>query len=305
MNRPALHLTSNTETRAYYRPSTDSVHPPARGCFVDTPHYYSTLFHELVHSTGHESRLHRLLHARFGEELYSKEELLAEMGAAFLCAIAGIANEHTDRNTSAYIQNWISKLEDANRLIFHAAANGQKAVYSILGTTFKETAETNEEIGEAAGSGVPSDSLPALAAYVRWFSLGCFTTPICSPALVVLAGTLDRERSFAALGTSPAQQQFERESSPQQIRSDRSNNRFADETAGPPRHFRHSGPRCSVPCDDCRMDRPELGWPPLIGRRAANVIDLERERKNRLRKPTVFTLVPGPIPDLPRKVAVH
>ena len=56
-NRPALHLTSPTEYRAYYRPTTDSVHMPARSRFVDAPHYYSTLFHELVHSTGHESRL--------------------------------------------------------------------------------------------------------------------------------------------------------------------------------------------------------------------------------------------------------
>ena len=87
-NRPALHLTSATECRAYYRPSTDSVHMPARSRFVDAPHYYSTLFHELVHSTGHESRLNRTFGDHFGDELYSKEELVAEMGAAFLCAIA-------------------------------------------------------------------------------------------------------------------------------------------------------------------------------------------------------------------------
>jgi antirestriction protein ArdC len=72
-NRPALHLTSATECRAYYRSSTDSVHMPVR--------------------------------SRFGDDLYSKEELVAEMGAAFLCASAEIANEHTDRNTTAYIQN--------------------------------------------------------------------------------------------------------------------------------------------------------------------------------------------------------
>lgn len=129
-SRPALHLNSPNECRAYYRPSTDSVHVPARSRFVDAPHYYSTLFHELVHSTGHESRLHRTFGDRFGDELYSKEELVAEMGAAFLCAIAGIANEHTDRNTTAYIQNWIEKLEEDNRLIVHAAANAQRAVDS-------------------------------------------------------------------------------------------------------------------------------------------------------------------------------
>jgi antirestriction protein ArdC len=87
---------------------------PARNRFADAPHYYCTLFHELIHSTGHEGRLHRNFGDRFGDELYSKEELVAEMGAAFLCAIAGIANEHTDRNSTAYIQNWIEKLEKDN-----------------------------------------------------------------------------------------------------------------------------------------------------------------------------------------------
>jgi len=151
-NGPALHLTSEHEYRAYYRPSTDSVHMPARARFVDAPHYYSTLFHELIHSTAHESRLNRTFGDGFGDELYSKEELVAEMGAAFLCAIAGIANEHTDRNTSAYIQNWISQLEDDNRLIVHAAANAQKAVDSILGTSFEN--EGGPEV--ATGSAFPA-----------------------------------------------------------------------------------------------------------------------------------------------------
>ena len=154
-SRPALHLTSTTEYRAYYRPRTDSVHMPARSRFVDAAHYYSTLFHELVHSTGHESRLNRTFGDHFGDELYSKEELVAEMGAAFLCAIAGIANEHTDRNTTAYIQNWISKLEEDNRLIVHAAANAQRAADCILGETFEEKTHTadrtnDEELAEVA-----------------------------------------------------------------------------------------------------------------------------------------------------------
>ena len=129
---------------------------PARSRFVDAPHYYGTLFHELVHSTGHESRLHRIFGDRFGDELYSKEELVAEMGAAFLCAIAGIANEHTDRNTTAYIQNWITTLEKDNRLIVHAAANAQRAVDLILGSTFVEEKETTENAGDAAVSGIPA-----------------------------------------------------------------------------------------------------------------------------------------------------
>jgi antirestriction protein ArdC len=161
-NRPTLHLTDESERRAYYRPSTDSVHMPARPRFVDAPHYYSTLFHELVHSTGHESRLNRTFGARFGDELYSKEELVAEMGAAFLCAIAGIANEHTDRNTTAYLQSWIGKLEEDNRLIVHAAANAQRAVDSIIGTLFEIEDESTEETEEAA-SGPSAVSLDAAA----------------------------------------------------------------------------------------------------------------------------------------------
>jgi antirestriction protein ArdC len=85
--------------------------------------------------------------------LYSKEELVAEMGAAFLCAIAGIANEHTDRNTTAYLQSWIAKLEEENRLIVHAAANAQRAVDFIVGTTFEDEAESTEEPGDAAAAG--------------------------------------------------------------------------------------------------------------------------------------------------------
>jgi antirestriction protein ArdC len=121
---------------------------PARSRFVDGSHYYSTLFHELIHSTGHESRLNRVFGDHFGDELYSKEELVAEMGAAFLCAIAGIANEHTDRNTTAYIQNWIAKLEADNRLVIHAAANAQRAADCILGNTFPE--ETEEDAANPA-----------------------------------------------------------------------------------------------------------------------------------------------------------
>jgi len=68
-------------------PSTDSVHLPARFRFVDTAHYYSTLFHELVHSTGHHSRLNRDFGKLFGDEIYNEEEPIAETGAAVLCAI--------------------------------------------------------------------------------------------------------------------------------------------------------------------------------------------------------------------------
>ena len=86
------------------------------------------------------------------------------MGAAFLSAIAGIANEHTDRNTTAYLQNWISQLQEDNRLIVQVAANAQKAVDLILGTTFESEAEIEERDEEAATSGCPAPQPQALVA---------------------------------------------------------------------------------------------------------------------------------------------
>jgi antirestriction protein ArdC len=134
--RPAIRMEIKTESRAYYRCSTDSVHLPARFRFVDTGYYYATLFHELIHSTGHESRLARTFGDRFGDELYSKEELIAETGAAFLCALSGITTEHTERNTTAYLQHWISALRKDNRMIVQAPAAAQKAVDMIVGESF-------------------------------------------------------------------------------------------------------------------------------------------------------------------------
>ena len=139
--RPALQLTQTTERRAYYRPATDSVHMPARFRFVDASLYYSTLFHELVHSTGHETRLNRTFGASFGDDLYSKEELVAETGAAFLCAITGVATDHTESNNTAYIQNWIERLEGDHRLILQAAAAAQKAVDMVTGQDLTQQGE--------------------------------------------------------------------------------------------------------------------------------------------------------------------
>ena len=85
------------------------------------------------------------------------------MGAAFLSSIAGIANEHTDRNTTAYLQNWISQLQEDNRLIIQAAANAQKAVDLILGAAIESEAE-QERDKEAATSGFPAPQPQGLAA---------------------------------------------------------------------------------------------------------------------------------------------
>jgi antirestriction protein ArdC len=122
------------EARAYYSPGRDMVNMPEQRLFPKLEHYYSVLFHELTHSTGHRSRLNRdtlndLL--AFGDTNYSKEELVAEMGAAYLCRVAGIANETLD-NSAAYIQGWLGKLRTDKRLLIHAAAQAQKAADWIL-----------------------------------------------------------------------------------------------------------------------------------------------------------------------------
>jgi antirestriction protein ArdC len=133
--------TFEQDAQACYRPSIDTVGMPARSAFVSAEEYYSTVFHELTHSTGHPSRLGRegiMEHHPFGSEDYSKEELVAEMGAAMLCGVAGIESR-TLSNSAAYLQNWISRLKSDSRLVVSAASQAQKAADFILGKTTAET----------------------------------------------------------------------------------------------------------------------------------------------------------------------
>ncbi len=144
-DRPRLELDNAHEGRAYYRPRTDSVHMPTRSRFIDAPHYYATLFHELIHSTGHESRLDRTFGTTFGDDLYSKEELVAEVGSSFLCAIAGITNQRTEENSTAYLQHWVKALEGDSRLVITAAAAAQRATDAIVGKVFEDEGEESTE----------------------------------------------------------------------------------------------------------------------------------------------------------------
>lgn len=122
--------------RAYYQPAMDHINVPPLKDYPEAAGYYSTLFHEMVHSTGHRSRLARPGVTRqeiaFGDEAYSKEELVAEMGAAMLCGVAGIENE-TIENSASYLQSWLRALKEDSRLIVQAAAQAQKAADYILG----------------------------------------------------------------------------------------------------------------------------------------------------------------------------
>jgi antirestriction protein ArdC len=122
--------------RACYSPINDRVSMPSAAVFDTTEDYYSTLFHELTHSTGHPDRLARFPESGvvppFGSPDYSREELVAEMGAALLCAEAGISCA-TLENQAAYVAGWLKVLEEDSRAVIIAAAQAQRAVDRILG----------------------------------------------------------------------------------------------------------------------------------------------------------------------------
>ncbi|MBE5766796.1 MAG: DUF1738 domain-containing protein [Clostridiales bacterium] len=131
--REGVKLNHEAGDRAFYRPSTDSITLPTLNQFTATAEYYSTAFHELTHSTGHSKRLNRLEKtAFFGSEAYSKEELIAEIGAAALVNVAGLETAKSFRNTTAYIQNWLSVLKNDKRFIVSVSGKAEKAVNLIL-----------------------------------------------------------------------------------------------------------------------------------------------------------------------------
>lgn len=123
------------ENQAYYHPVKDYINMPPIELFKTSELYYSILHHELIHSVGHPKRLNRFDGkevSAFNSTNYSKEELIAEIGAAFLNGYTGILNEDTLNDSSAYIQGWLNKLHDDKKLIVEASAKAQKAVDYIL-----------------------------------------------------------------------------------------------------------------------------------------------------------------------------
>lgn len=144
-NKPSI---THNEARAYYMPALDRVNMPKKELFDAEPEYYGTLFHELVHSTGHATRLGRKVKenewSAFGSESYSKEELVAEMGASYLNALAGTFHT-TAKNSAAYIANWLAALKNDRKMVVHAAAQAQRATDYILGVKHEETSTTTTE----------------------------------------------------------------------------------------------------------------------------------------------------------------
>ena len=120
-------------SRAYYSCSTDSITVPALSQFKSKAEYYSTLFHEMVHSTGHESRLNREMGSSFGDEEYSKEELIAEIGSALLRAHSNVEDVNADNNSIAYLKGWYKHIKDAKpSFITSCAQQAQKAMNYII-----------------------------------------------------------------------------------------------------------------------------------------------------------------------------
>lgn len=132
--------------RAAYNPLLDRVMLPMWEQFASPEAYYSTAFHEMTHSTGHADRLARQgitelgANHKFGDPAYCKEELIAEMGAAFLCGHTGI-EQTTIEQSAAYLDNWVKVLKGDSKLVVSAAGAAQRAVDLILGTTFDNDQE--------------------------------------------------------------------------------------------------------------------------------------------------------------------
>lgn len=136
---PAILFEGNS---AHYIPSSDEVTIPPKGTFATAEGFYGTIFHELVHSTGHETRLGRVDDwTQFGSDPYAKEELVAEMGASLLCAITGVTpDDALYENNVAYIKSWLGKLKQDKKILVSAASQAQKAADYILGATAQDEA---------------------------------------------------------------------------------------------------------------------------------------------------------------------
>lgn len=131
--RENIQFIEEVGNKAFYSPSGDYICIPCKEQFEKINEYYSTAFHEMIHSTGHKKRLDRLVNAKFGSEKYSKEELVAEIGSAMILNELGIETPDTFENSTAYIQSWLQVLKNDNKFIVSASGKAEKAVKYIIG----------------------------------------------------------------------------------------------------------------------------------------------------------------------------
>lgn len=145
---PDCPVIKHKEQKAFYHAELDYINMPKKKSFKNIEAYYSVLFHELVHSTGHEKRLGRksiIEMSEFGSEPYSIEELIAELGAAYLSSFTGILDNGI-QNSVAYITGWLNKLKNDKRFIVQASGQAQKAVDLVLN---RKENESNDEVNES------------------------------------------------------------------------------------------------------------------------------------------------------------
>jgi len=134
--------------RPYFHAEFDVIRLPNQELFESAEEYYCVLAHEIIHSTGHADRLGRdsiIDRCPYGSTNYSKEELIAEMGAAFLCGYTGIANK-TIKNSAAYIAGWLQAFNSDPKMIILAASQAQKSCDYILGKTESRKKEDSENV---------------------------------------------------------------------------------------------------------------------------------------------------------------
>ncbi|HCD2001343.1 zincin-like metallopeptidase domain-containing protein [Citrobacter farmeri] len=133
LNATGVACTSYRQNRAYYQPSTDRIVMPTTSQFVYEADYWSTLLHELVHATGHSSRLNRegitSSSRKFGDPVYAFEELIAETGSAFLCAELGV---YGDVQHESYLASWLKVLRDDKKAFFRACRFAREASEFLL-----------------------------------------------------------------------------------------------------------------------------------------------------------------------------
>ena len=138
------------QTSAFYRPSTDTIHMPEQKYFENVEEFYICKFHEMSHATGHKDRLNRptlTTASTFGSETYNKEELVAELSAAFIAATVGI-DTSTIQNSASYLKGWLAALKEDAKMLVQASSQAQAAAEYILGTKAQVVETTNEDEGE-------------------------------------------------------------------------------------------------------------------------------------------------------------
>lgn len=136
--REHIEVVHAEQNKAFYSPASDSITLPLSRQFKSAGGYYSTMLHEIVHSTGAKTRLDRFKRGGFGSKNYGSEELVAEIGAACLMGHFGVADDSTEHNSAAYLQNWLKSIRGGEADIMWAFRQAQRAVELVLGIKYEE-----------------------------------------------------------------------------------------------------------------------------------------------------------------------